>query len=96
MTTATPDRATADVEPDVDIPVLVGIKEIARLTPRAEHTVYRWRLPRNGHPPVLPAPFAIVSRTPLWRLETFLKLAEEKGLDVDTSALRDIRKEQGR
>jgi transposase len=94
--TTTATRSTASTEPDTDVPVLVGIKEIVQLVNRQEHTVYRWRLPRNGHPPKLPLPLAILSRTPLWRLDTILALAEQEGYQIDQKALTALRKGQGR
>jgi hypothetical protein len=96
MPTATKLKSTDEVQPDPDVPVLVGIAEIVELCPdRKPNTIYRWRLPRNGKPPELPAPLAIVSRTPLWRLDTVLALIEEKQLRLNKKALTRIRKEQG-
>ena len=88
--------SSTEVQPDPEVPVLVGLAEIVELVPRAPQTVYRWRLPRGGNPPALPLPFAIVSRTPLWRLETVLALCEAKGIKPNAKVLRRIRREQGR
>lgn len=92
-----PRTATPDVAPDVDVPVLVGLSEIVDLLPtRKPQTVYRWRLPRNGKPADLPTPLAVVSRTPLWRLDDVLDVIVEKGLPVDRKVLRRIVTRQGR
>lgn len=88
--------SSTEVEPDTEIPVLVGLAEIVQLVPRAPQTVYRWRLPRQGKPPALPLPFAICSRTPLWRLETVQAVAESKGIKLDQKVLKRILREQGR
>lgn len=91
-----PTAPAPEVEADPDIPVLVGLAEIVELVPRQPQTVYRWRQPRGKNPPALPLPFAIVSRTPLWRLETVQAVAEAKGIKLDAKALKRIQREQGR
>lgn len=88
--------SSTEVQPDTEIPVLVGLAEIVELVPRAPQTVYRWRLPRGGKPPALPLPFAICSRTPLWRLETVQALAESKGITLNKKVVKRITAEQGR
>lgn len=91
-----PTAPAPEVEADPDIPVLVGLAEIVELVPRKPQTVYRWRQPRGKNPPALPLPFAICSRTPLWRLETVQAVAEAKGIKLNAKVLKRIRSEQGR
>lgn len=90
-------KSSTQTTPDLDVPVVVALSQVAELIPsRQPQTIYRWRLPRHGHPPALPAPFAIVARTPLYRLDTILAVADKMGVSVDQRVAKRIRKEQGR
>lgn len=82
---------------EVELPVLLGLAEIARLFPQvAQQTVYRWRVVRGKSGPALPEPVLTVSKTPMWTEDTILEFAEARGLRVDRAELKKIRRAQGR
>lgn len=78
----------------VQLPVLIGLKEMVDLFPVAKFTVYRWNTDREGRKQ-LPDPVVQVSGTPLWTEAQILGFAEGKGLKVDGRVLNRIRKSQG-
>lgn len=83
---ATPQRLAAykagvpngfDLESADDLPPIVGIKEVARLLGVDEQAISRWRNRRQIADADL-----VLSRSPLWLLETVLADAEARGRAV--------------
>lgn len=55
-------------------PTLVGVAEIAELLEVRGGTVHAWRWRR-----IMPAPFAVISGRPAWRLDVVLGWADATG-----------------
>lgn len=93
MTTATDHPQATSTE----LPILLGLREMAEIFPVAPQTVYRWRVRRQGsNGQALPAPLVEISGTPIWDEQTVLAFGEGRGLKPDAKVLARIRREQRR
>lgn len=78
----------------MQLPVLISLAVMCRLFDRSSQTVYRWNTSSGGREKMLPEPLLHVGGTPLWDEFTILAWAQERGLPVNESVLREIRREQ--
>lgn len=75
-----------DVMDEAEMPIILGIKEVASLLGKDEVGISRWR--NRG---TLAEADLVLSRSPLWLLESIVDDAARRGRTVSTEALAEIK-----
>ena len=78
-----------EIERDDELPVIVGVQEVARLLGTTPQTIARWRSRDT-----LPEADLTLSRSPLWVLETIVSDARNRGRSIDRGEVQRLQRGQ--